>query len=96
VQHPLKPSNLASKAAVFEEKIMSDKFETLKSNRWLRGKKVCERYDCGLSTLYRWVAQGAFPAPKKIGAGASRWSAADLNAYDDDPETWREQRGSAA
>lgn len=40
-------------------------------------KQVAQTLSCGVSTIWRWVRAGDFPAPVRIG-GATRWRAADI------------------
>lgn len=41
------------------------------------------------STVYRRVAEGRFPNPVHLGGRASAWSSAELQAWIDDPESYR-------
>ena len=54
------------------------------------------------NTLWRWVAQGQFPAPIKLGPGVTAWLLADVEAWErarevlPDPQpTARVARGSS-
>lgn len=49
---------------------------------YLSDVAVATRYGIGRSTLWRWVAEGAFPKPVKVGPRATRWRLADLEAHD--------------
>lgn len=40
------------------------------------------RYPVSRATIHRWVKQGLFPAPIKLGPKASVWRVADLDAFD--------------
>ena len=44
----------------------------MKKDRLMKDREVCERMRCGRSTLWRWVKDGDFPKPLKIG-GMTRW-----------------------
>lgn len=33
------------------------------------------------SSIYRWVSEGAFPAPVKMGARAARWDSLAVDAW---------------
>jgi prophage regulatory protein len=33
------------------------------------------------STLWRWIGEGKFPRPRKIGPGSTRWDVAALRAH---------------
>lgn len=37
----------------------------------------------GKSTIFRWVEQGMFPAPVRIGRGFCRWRTEDVQAWRD-------------
>lgn len=39
--------------------------------------EVAQFFKCSPSTVWRWVANGVLPRPKKIG-GSSRWTGTDL------------------
>lgn len=53
-------------------------------------KYLAERYDTSRATIWRWVREGKFPAPVKIGPNCTRWKLADI-------EKWEaEQEGAAA
>lgn len=50
----------------------------MQSDQYLRNvEDVCEIFKCSQSTVWRWVANGTFPQPIKIG-GTSRWTQAAL------------------
>lgn len=40
------------------------------------------RYPVGPGTIWRWVAQGKFPAPVKLGPQTTAWPADALDAWD--------------
>lgn len=46
--------------------------------RLLRMKEVQQRVGLGRSTIYRWMAQGRFPRPVRLGAYAVAWSEDDI------------------
>lgn len=49
-----------------------------------------------MSTLYRWVSDGRFPKPLKIGPSAIGWRASDYLKWLDNPTEWyKENRRSA-
>ena len=48
---------------------------------YLSVRKVAERYDVDVSTPWRWVAQGKFPAPVKIG-GLTRWLLSEIEDHE--------------
>ncbi|MBU2937527.1 MULTISPECIES: helix-turn-helix transcriptional regulator [Pacificibacter] len=45
---------------------------------------VSKILNCGVSTIWRWVSDGKFPAPTKIG-GCTRWKASDVLNFIDKP-----------
>lgn len=51
--------------------------------RFYTAEEVCERYKISLPTLWRWRKSRYIPEPKKIGPKSNRWSAEDLNAFDE-------------
>lgn len=56
------------------------------ADEWLNMRGVCAFFGCPKplhqSTIYRWIANGVLPRPKKIG-GINRWRKADLQAVFD-------------
>jgi prophage regulatory protein len=49
---------------------------------FLSVESVAHRYDVSVATIWRAVADGSFPQPRKIIRNASRWAVADLDAHD--------------
>ncbi len=49
---------------------------------FLSVREVARRYSTSIASIWRWVAQGIFPRPYKVAPGSTRWSVADLYAYD--------------
>ena len=49
------------------------------SSRYMRDLDVAAHFQCGRSTVWRWVKQGLLPEPVRIG-GATRWLRADIEA----------------
>lgn len=47
----------------------------------LRGAEVRSKLRISKSTLYKWVADGALPAPIKLGTRASAWRASEISAW---------------
>jgi|TARA_B110000090_G_scaffold89730_1_gene101792 prophage regulatory protein len=39
------------------------------------------------ATIYRWIKEGKFPKPVRLGANMVRWKAADIEAWMTDRET---------
>lgn len=54
----------------------------------LRLPAVLAMIGCSKPTVYKWVKQGLFPAPLKIGPKASGWLLSEIHA-------WIEQRSGA-
>lgn len=50
-------------------------------------KEVCEQLRVSRSTVYRWISEGTFPAPLRIGDRAVRWQS-------DQIANWRKISGS--
>lgn len=51
---------------------------------WSTVEEIAERYDAGMRTVYRWLADGLFPnAYREHWAGSSRWliPARDVRAF---------------
>jgi predicted DNA-binding transcriptional regulator AlpA len=47
----------------------------------LRPRQVAQAMGIGLSTLYKMVAEGAFPKPQKLGLRISFWRTSTVNAW---------------
>lgn len=43
---------------------------------------VARRYDVSVASIWRWVAAGKFPRPRKLASGTTRWSIADLDTHE--------------
>lgn len=52
---------------------------------------VCSLTTKSKPTIYRWVKNGLFPAPVRIGPNSVAWRAQDIRAWMDDPSGWPEQ-----
>lgn len=50
------------------------------AERLLKLGDVCDRVGFGKSALYEMIADGEFPAPKKV-RGSSRWREAEVDAW---------------
>lgn len=48
---------------------------------YLREKQVLELLPVNRSTLWRWVKNGYFPKPRKVGPGVTVWSHAEVVAF---------------
>ena len=40
------------------------------------------------ATIYRWIKEGKFPKPVRLGANMVRWKASDIEAWMTDRETF--------
>jgi excisionase family DNA binding protein len=56
---------------------MQPRTETPKAALWT-WQEVCRYFRVTRRTLQRWVKDGTFPAPVRIGRGTVRWRAADV------------------
>lgn len=43
---------------------------------------VSKRFDVTPSTIWRWVKDGVFPAPRKIGPSVARWHDDDVRQFE--------------
>ena len=51
------------------------------ADQLIRDRDVAARLDIARSTLWKWVADGIFPKPLRLGPRAVRWRVADLEAW---------------
>ncbi len=49
---------------------------------FLRDTEVAIRYSVSRPTIWRWVKEGKFPKPIKLGAGSTRWRYSDLEMWE--------------
>lgn len=49
--------------------------------RLIRLKEVQNRVGLGRSTIYRWMAEGNFPKPVRLGGHAVAWVLADIDQW---------------
>ncbi len=49
---------------------------------FLRDTEVANRYSVSRPTIWRWVKEGRFPKPIKLGIGSTRWRYSDLEAWE--------------
>lgn len=49
---------------------------------FLRDTEIASRYNISRPTVWRWVKQGKFPKPLKIGGGSTRWRLIDLQDWE--------------
>lgn len=52
--------------------------EPKRVTRLIRLKEVQHRVGLGRSTIYRWMAEGKFPKPKKLGCHIAAWDEMDI------------------
>lgn len=45
-------------------------------------KQLAIRYGVSVPTLWRWVKDGKFPQPVKLGPGSTRWRESDVLAWE--------------
>lgn len=48
---------------------------------FLRERQVLARVPVVRSTLWRWIQEGTFPRPCKLGRGTSAWRLTDLESW---------------
>jgi len=53
-------------------------FDVLPDSAHVRQPVVEALYGVSSATVWRWVANGAIPAPKKLGANTSAWNVGEL------------------
>lgn len=58
--------------------------------KYLSVKEISGRLNCAVSTLYRWMDEGSFPRPIKIGS-MSRWTESDVRMFLDEAEARRKR-----
>ena len=57
-------------------------------------RDLAEEFNCNPSTIWRWVADGTFPKPIKIG-GLTRWVGEETEAVIDRAKRTRDEAGAA-
>ena len=72
-----------AKSAVSEKPSVHPQTNAFRSGTLIRLGDVCELVGVCRSTVYRWMSEGTFPEPVRIGEKAVRWRI-------DDIERWRE------
>ena len=55
---------------------------TTTTAHWLDVEAVAERFGVSKNTIWRWVREGKFPAPVKLGENCTRWRIADITAWE--------------
>lgn len=51
------------------------------SDRYLRRREVEAETGLSRATIYRKMADGSFPRPRRVGRQAVRWPESDINAW---------------
>lgn len=54
----------------------------LQTDRYLRERQLLELLPITDSTLWRWIRDGKFPRPVKLGPGTSAWRVSDYRAWE--------------
>ena len=49
---------------------------------YLKDTEVANRYRISRPTIWRWVKNGTFPKPVRLGEGSTRWRLADLEKWE--------------
>lgn len=49
---------------------------------FLKDTEVAKRYKVSRPTIWRWVSDGNFPRPIKLGTGSTRWRFSDLEVWE--------------
>ena len=52
------------------------------SDMYLRDEDVAKRFGVARSTIWRWVKQGLFPQPYRLGPSTTRWQEKDILAFE--------------
>ena len=50
--------------------------------KYFSDKHLSERYEITRATVWRWVREGKFPKPIKLGANCTRWKSSDVDAWE--------------
>ncbi|WP_417338892.1 helix-turn-helix transcriptional regulator [Halomonas kashgarensis] len=51
-------------------------------DKYLSVIELANRYGIARCTLWRWVREGRFPAPVRLGRRCTRWREADIASYE--------------
>ncbi len=54
---------------------------SIQSNQLLTLNEVVDLVGLGVTSIYKYMKQGKFPQPKKIGKRAVRWRLSDIEEY---------------
>ena len=49
---------------------------------FMTDRQVGNRYGVCRYTIWRWVREGKYPAPKKLTSGSTRWHISDIEEFD--------------
>ena len=49
---------------------------------YLSDKQLSELLEVSRQTIWRWVREGHFPAPVKLGTNCTRWKMADVKSWE--------------
>lgn len=55
---------------------------TMEARPFLTAREVASRYGVAVSSVWRWVREGAMPAPVKLGQTCTRWRLEDLKEFE--------------
>lgn len=55
-------------------------------NIYLSDHQTAARYGVNRGTIWRWVRQGLFPTPVKIGPGCTRWPLSEIQKWEQKKE----------
>lgn len=56
------------------------------SQNYVSDKQVADRYGVARGTIWRWVREGHFPRPKKLGPSCTRWPVDTIQRWEQDLE----------
>jgi len=59
------------------------KINTDSSQVFLAVGTVAKRYAVSENTVWRWLREGNFPKPKRLGQRSTRWRLADLESWEE-------------
>jgi len=46
--------------------------------RYIRARRLAERLDISVATVWRWVSSGRLPQPVRLGPGVTAWRLTDI------------------
>lgn len=49
---------------------------------YLTDKQIASRFGVVQHTIWRWVREGHFPPPVRLGPGCTRWTTEDVEAFE--------------